>query len=148
MAASESTPVPDFVFLYRRAFREFGAAVLWSSSPVPDPTPADALAITHSLRVEGNLSARLLAEQIEQACRAALKSKATFSGFWLHTAIRRAMWRGAPRSRPRDTGAVSGRRAWRFQLPRQNSAIDAGFDPGFTLTTTRREEFVYQRWPE
>jgi hypothetical protein len=39
---------------------------------VPNPTPADALAITHSLRVEGNLQARLLAEQIGQACRAAL----------------------------------------------------------------------------
>jgi hypothetical protein len=39
---------------------------------VPDPTPANALAITHSLRVEGNLQARRLAEQIEQACRAAL----------------------------------------------------------------------------
>ena len=36
-----------------------------------DPTAADALAITHSLRVEGNLEARRLAEQIEQACRAA-----------------------------------------------------------------------------
>jgi hypothetical protein len=39
---------------------------------VPDPTPADALAITRSLRVEGNLQARRLAEQIEQACRAAV----------------------------------------------------------------------------
>jgi hypothetical protein len=66
------TPPPDFVTLYRRAFEEFGAAALWSSQPVPDPTPADALAITRSLRVEGNLEARQLAEQIEQACRAAL----------------------------------------------------------------------------
>jgi hypothetical protein len=39
---------------------------------VPDPTPADALAIARSLRVEGNREARQLAEQIEQACRAAL----------------------------------------------------------------------------
>jgi hypothetical protein len=39
---------------------------------VPDPTPADALAITHSLRVEGNREARQLAEKIEKACRAAL----------------------------------------------------------------------------
>jgi hypothetical protein len=37
---------------------------------VPDPTPADALAITYSSRVEGDLRARLLAEQIEHACRA------------------------------------------------------------------------------
>ena len=46
--------------------------MFWSGKPVPDPTPADALAITHSLRVEGNLRARRLAEEIEQACRAAL----------------------------------------------------------------------------
>jgi hypothetical protein len=62
----------DFVRLYRRAFEQYGASALWSSRAVPDPTPADALAITRSLRVEGNLSARRLAEQIEQACRAAL----------------------------------------------------------------------------
>jgi hypothetical protein len=60
----------NLVTLYRRAFEEFGASALWSSKPVPDPTPADALAITRSLRVEGNLEARRLAEQIEQACRA------------------------------------------------------------------------------
>jgi hypothetical protein len=70
--AIEPTQDPDFAVLYRRAFEEFGMAALWSSKPVPDPTPADALAITYSLRVEGNLQARRLAEQIEQACRAAL----------------------------------------------------------------------------
>lgn len=62
----------EFVRLYRRAFEEFGASAVWSSRAVPDPTPADALAITRSLRVEGDLEARRLAEQIEQACRAAL----------------------------------------------------------------------------
>jgi hypothetical protein len=36
------------------------------------PTPADALAITHTLRVQGDLKARRLAEQIEQAWGAAL----------------------------------------------------------------------------
>lgn len=61
----------DFASLYRRAFEKFGARALWSSKPVPNPTPADALAITHSLRVEGNREARHLAEQIEKACRAA-----------------------------------------------------------------------------
>ncbi len=66
------TPQEDFVSLYRRAFHDFGAAALWSSCAVPEPTREDALAITHSLRVEGNLDARRLAEQIEQACRAAL----------------------------------------------------------------------------
>jgi hypothetical protein len=72
MTISEPAPAPDFVILYRRAFEEFGAAALWSSKPVADPTPADALAITYSLRVEGDLQARRPAEQIDQACRAAL----------------------------------------------------------------------------
>ncbi len=61
----------DLATLYRRAFAEFGASALWSSCPVRDPTAADALAITRSLRVEGDLRARRLAEQIEQACRRA-----------------------------------------------------------------------------
>ena len=70
---TEPMPQPeDFASLYRRAFAEYGAQALWSSRAVPDPTPADALAITHTLRVEGDLKARRLAEQIEQACRAAL----------------------------------------------------------------------------
>lgn len=60
----------DYVALYNRAFREYGASALWSSRPVPDPTCADALAITRSLRVEGDLNARRLAEEIEKACRA------------------------------------------------------------------------------
>ena len=67
-----TTEPEDLVKLYYRAFEEFGASALWSSKPVPDPTPADALAITHSLRVEGNLEARRLAEQIERLCHAAL----------------------------------------------------------------------------
>jgi len=70
---NDPTPEPeDFVRLYRRAFEEFGASALWSSKPVPDPTPAGAVAITYSLRVEGNLEARRLAEQIERLCRAAV----------------------------------------------------------------------------
>jgi hypothetical protein len=70
---TEPIPRPaDFASLYRRAFEEFGASALWSSRAVPDPTPADALAITYTLRIEGDLKARRLAEQIEQACRAAL----------------------------------------------------------------------------
>lgn len=71
MSEREATTREDLASLYRRAFKEYGATALWSSRPVPDPTPADAMAITRSLRVEGNLEARWLAEQIEQACRAA-----------------------------------------------------------------------------
>lgn len=62
----------DIEALYRTAFQKYGAVALWSSRPVPNPTREDALAITRSLRVEGDLEARRLAEQIEKACRAAL----------------------------------------------------------------------------
>jgi len=61
----------DFRALYERAFREYGASALWSSKPVPNPNRDDALAITRSLRVEGDRRARRLAEQIEMACSAA-----------------------------------------------------------------------------
>lgn len=72
-AMNNPTTTPeDIATLYRRAFEEFGVSALWSSRPVANPTPADALAITRSLRVEGNLEARLLAEQIERLCHAAL----------------------------------------------------------------------------
>jgi hypothetical protein len=54
--------------LYRQAFAEYGAVALWSSRPVRNPTSADALAITRSLRAEGDLGARRLAEQIEKLC--------------------------------------------------------------------------------
>ena len=69
--SAEPTAPEDFVSLYRRAFEEYGASALWSSRPVPNPSCEDALAITRSLRVEGDLNARRLAEQIEKACRAA-----------------------------------------------------------------------------
>lgn len=66
-----SDPPEDFKTLYGRAFKEYGASALWSSKPVPEPTRDDAMAITRSLRVEGDREARRLAEQIEKACRAA-----------------------------------------------------------------------------
>ena len=66
-------PAPaEVVRLYQQAFADFDALALWSSRAVPDPTIADALAITRSLRVEGDRNARQLAERIEEACRAAL----------------------------------------------------------------------------
>jgi hypothetical protein len=69
---TEPARTEDFVSLYHRAFKDYGASALWSSRPVPEPTCEDALAITLSLRVEGDLRARKLAEQIEQACRATI----------------------------------------------------------------------------
>jgi hypothetical protein len=60
----------DIEVLYRTAFQEYGAVALWSSRPVPNPTPADALAITQALRTHGGMQGRRLAEQIEETCRA------------------------------------------------------------------------------
>jgi hypothetical protein len=54
--------------LYRQAFAEFGALALWSSRPVTKPPAEDALAITESLRAEGKLQARRLAERIDGLC--------------------------------------------------------------------------------
>jgi hypothetical protein len=58
--------------LYDAAFRDFGLRALWSSRAVEQPTIADLLAIAESLRVEGGIAGRRLAEQIVAACRAAL----------------------------------------------------------------------------
>ena len=62
----------DFVTLYRRAFAEFGTIALWNKRLLDSPTPEDALVIARALRIEGDRNARRLAEQIEQACRAAV----------------------------------------------------------------------------
>jgi len=66
------TAEPDIVSLYRRAFAEFGARALWNKRAVDTPTPEDALVVARALRIEGNRESRRLAEQIEQACRAAI----------------------------------------------------------------------------
>jgi hypothetical protein len=61
---------PEFVALYRRAFAEFGAQALWNFRCFDSPSPEDALIVARALRIEGDLVARRLAEQIEQACHA------------------------------------------------------------------------------
>ena len=58
--------------LYARSFAEFGTRALWNMEQVEEPTPADALAAARQLRIEGNLDARRLAEQMEAFARAAL----------------------------------------------------------------------------
>ena len=66
-------PAPDGVArLYHQAFHKFGARALWNWLHLEQPTITQALAIADSLRIEGDLAARRLAEQIEQACRAAV----------------------------------------------------------------------------
>ncbi len=60
------------VTLYRRAFAEYSARALWNMRPVENPDHDDALVVARALRLEGDMQARFLAEQIEQACRAAV----------------------------------------------------------------------------
>ena len=67
--STEPTQQNDFVSFYRRAFKEYGCRALWNVRQLENPSPQDALAITRQLRVEGDLAARRLAEQIEEACR-------------------------------------------------------------------------------
>jgi hypothetical protein len=69
---SDPAQPADFVALYRRAFEEFGAQALWNKRFLDEPQPEDALIIARALRIEGDLEARKLAEEIEQACRAAI----------------------------------------------------------------------------
>ena len=68
----QPTEPEDLLSLYRRAFAEYGARALWNKRLLEEPTPDDALVVARALRVEGNREARRLAEQIEQACRAAI----------------------------------------------------------------------------
>jgi len=68
----EQSAQASFIDLYRRAFREFGAQALWNKRCLETPEPDDALVIARALRIEGNREARRLAEQLEQACRAAV----------------------------------------------------------------------------
>ena len=66
-------PAPiDILRLYRQAFSEYGTRALWNWRQIEQPAITQALAVADSLRSEGNLQARWLAVQIEQACCAAL----------------------------------------------------------------------------
>ena len=65
-------PTADYVALYRMAFERYRVAALWNRRQFEFPSPEQALAITRTLRVEGDLHARELAEQLEKACRAAI----------------------------------------------------------------------------
>jgi hypothetical protein len=56
--------------LYTRAFTEFGSRALWNMRCFEAPTRGDIFAMTRQLRIEGNLAARRLAEQIEKLARA------------------------------------------------------------------------------
>ena len=62
--------VANLAALYRRAFDQYGTHALWNKRFLDNPQPDDALVIARALRIEGDLGARKLAEEIEQACRA------------------------------------------------------------------------------
>ena len=68
----QTTEPEAFVSLYRRAFAEYGTQALWNKRLLEEPTREDALVVARALRIEGDREARRLAEQIGQACRAAL----------------------------------------------------------------------------
>jgi hypothetical protein len=63
---------PEYVSLYERAFKEFGAHALWNLRRFDEPSLEDALVVARALRIEGDLTARRLAEGIEEACHAAV----------------------------------------------------------------------------
>src|SRR5688572_8307247 len=69
---SQKEAPSEVVDLYRRAFAEFRSRALWNIREFEDPTVAQVLAITRQLRTEGDMKARRLAEQIEEAARAHL----------------------------------------------------------------------------
>jgi hypothetical protein len=68
----QTTEPASLLSLYRRAFAEYGTRALWNKRLLEAPTPEDALVVARALRIEGDREARRLAEQIEQACDAAL----------------------------------------------------------------------------
>ena len=68
----ETRQPESFVSLYREAFERYGVQALWNKRLLEQPTAEDALVIARALRIEGDRDARRLAEQIEQACRAAV----------------------------------------------------------------------------
>jgi hypothetical protein len=69
---TEESSQSEFETLYHRAFAEYRLRALWNVRELDHPSAEEALTIARNLRVEGDLGARRLAEQIERACRAAL----------------------------------------------------------------------------
>jgi hypothetical protein len=63
---------PEIVTLYRRAFAEYGTQALWNMRAFEMPTAEDALVVARALRVQGDMGARFLAEDIERVCHAAV----------------------------------------------------------------------------
>jgi hypothetical protein len=66
-------PAPaELARLYEKAFAEFGTLALWSYRAAPNPTVAGVLRVAATLRREGNMRARDLADAMEELALAAL----------------------------------------------------------------------------
>jgi len=63
-----TSQLPEFVTLYRRAFADYGAQALWYMRLLEEPPEEDTLVVARALRIEGDMKARFLAEQIERVC--------------------------------------------------------------------------------
>jgi len=66
-----SKTTSGWIDLYHRAFRQYSVQALWNLRAIETPTAEEALVVARALRIEGDMPARFLAEEIEQACRAA-----------------------------------------------------------------------------
>lgn len=65
----ETVSTPRYVELYKQAFAKYRARALWNLKNLDNPTPGNALVVARALRIEGDLAARRLAEEIERVCR-------------------------------------------------------------------------------
>ena len=71
-AALERAAPPVVAALYRQAFDLYGPQFLWSTRKMTAPSISDALDTAARLKREGNMASRRFAENIEEACRAAI----------------------------------------------------------------------------
>ena len=144
---TETTEYEDYVSLYRQAFREHGCRALWNIRELENPRPEDALAITRSLRVEGDLSARRLAEQIEKAWpRPPVNCRGVFYACWQLSVIRKVMWQEArpfslPTGRFSDDIGIQDREERVARAAREDSDILQA--EGLEVIWLRREPAIY-----
>jgi len=71
MAPTQIAAMEQLEELCRRAYAQYGVQALWSFREIEHPSPGHARVIARALRVEGDMKARFLAEEIEKACLAA-----------------------------------------------------------------------------
>jgi hypothetical protein len=68
------TPLECMATLYRQSFETFGDTALRNMTPMPDPKPAHALAVIYNLRSYGDSRAWQLANELNEAREAVVKS--------------------------------------------------------------------------